>query len=502
MSYIKEVLTAVIIVSTQLVPPALYAAGTSFKGSNFTLLENNGSNTSGGANDLAVSWNGLTTTDLADTNFSNMTIASDTPYEGELWQAHHIRVFDEGSYTFDTTCTVAEIEAGTTLCNNPLQVDLGQTEQFITMTVGIGQIGTHMLFDWSVYKNTDVVNVYDTNSVFKTLDTGGLCTGGGYGPYPWSGAPNPDTTAWRMTSTDNNGDGIAGIPMIDGGLVGFNANFNFDIPEKESNFTMLDGTGGNVQGGANDVNVHWNGATTADAADTNFSNMSLSSDTTFLGSVWSAHHIRVFGEGTYTFDTTCSVTEIEAGTTDCNNSLQVGLGQTEQFLTMTVGPGQIGTHILFDWFNSQNTDIVNVYNINTGFVTGGSGELFTGGGYGPYPWSGSPDPINTEWRMASTDNDGDGIAGVQMVDGELIGFSANFNIFLSSRIIYFDGGIVNRISATCDEFSQDETNNTTSSGSGAVSLLSLAVLGLLGLCRRKVCHSITVDQLASSSDEA
>jgi hypothetical protein len=52
-------------------------------------------------------------------------------------------------------------------------------------------------------------------------------------------------------------------------------------------------------------------------------------------------------------------------------------------------------------------------------------------GYGPYPWSGPP-ALDTKWRLASTDNDSDGIAGVPMVDGAFIGFNANFNLFVAS----------------------------------------------------------------------
>ena len=121
------------------------------------------------ANDVAATWNGVTTTDVADTNFSNMTIASTTPFFGSLWTAHNIRVFGPGTYSFDTTCTVAQLEAGTTVCNNAL--DPGQTEQFLTMTVGPDQIGVHILFDWSVNKNIDVVNVYDINAEFTTDST-------------------------------------------------------------------------------------------------------------------------------------------------------------------------------------------------------------------------------------------------------------------------------------------------------------------------------------------
>ncbi len=446
-----------------------------YKASNFTMLDGSGANANGGSNDVAATWNGVTTTDVADTNFSNMTIASNEPFFGEIWTAHHIRVFGPGTYTFDSTCTVAELEAGTTVCDNPLQVSLGQTEQFMTMTVAEGQIGAHMLFDWSVNTDIDVVNVYNVNDVFTTSAPGGLWTGAGYGSYPWSGAPDPATTKWRLASTDNDGDGIAGVSMVDGAFIGFNANFNLDIVESDSNFTMLDGSGANANGGSNDVAATWNGVTTTDVADTNFSNMTIASNEPFFGEIWTAHHIRVFGPGTYTFDSTCTVAELEAGTTVCDNPLQVSLGQTEQFMTMTVAEGQIGAHMLFDWSVNTDIDVVNVYNVNDVFTTSAPGGLWTGAGYGSYPWSGAPDPATTKWRLASTDNDGDGIAGVSMVDGAFIGFNANFNLFVGS-------GETKEV--TPEPHSVQDTRIDSALGSIGLSILA-GLSGMILLLRRR-----------------
>ena len=70
-----------------------------FNDSNLTILDAAGANASGGANDVAASWNGVTTTNVADTNFNNMTIASDTPYFGMNWQVHHVRMFAPGTYS-------------------------------------------------------------------------------------------------------------------------------------------------------------------------------------------------------------------------------------------------------------------------------------------------------------------------------------------------------------------------------------------------------------------
>ncbi len=237
--------------------------------------------------------------------------------------------------------------------------------------------------------------------------------------------PNTDfegSTSFTYKVNDGNADSAEATVTI---LVGASTTFRFE----GSNFTMLDGNGANVNGGANDVAAAWNGVTTTDIADTNFNNMTLSSNTPFFGATWTAHHIRVFGPGTYSFDTTCTTAQLEAGVSDCNNPLQAG--QQEQYLTMTVDPGQIGVHMLFNWNGNDDIDVVNVYDINAEFTTAAPGALYTGGDYGPYPWSGAP-AANTKWRLASTDDDGDGIAGVPMVDGAFIDFNANFNLFVGS----------------------------------------------------------------------
>ena len=93
----------------------------------------------------------------------------------------------------------------------------------MTMTVGPGQVGAHILFDWSTSTNIDVVNVWDENAVWDnyhdTPPKNELFTG------PAGVAPDP-TTTWELVSIDVNGDGIHGSPMIDGPFINFYANFN------------------------------------------------------------------------------------------------------------------------------------------------------------------------------------------------------------------------------------------------------------------------------------
>ena len=185
------------------------------------------------------------------------------------------------------------------------------------------------------------------------------------------------------------------------------------------NFTMLDASG-NLFGGTNDVLFDWDGTVNTDETDTNF-NMAIASATPwpFFGFIWTAHDIRVFGPGAYSFDSGCTVSEIRV--TGCPTGSAANSGPP---VRMTVGPDQLGVHMLFDWNQSVNIDIVNVWNRNDVWDTYGDeppkNELYTGLA-GP-----SPDP-DTLWALVSTDVNGDGIHGAPMVDGPFRGYYANFN---------------------------------------------------------------------------
>jgi len=192
---------------------------------NFTMLNPPG-DTFGGTNDVEFIWDGVTTNlDETDNNFGVMTIGSKNsfPFNGFIWTAHHVRVFGPGTYTFDTTCTVAQLEAGIAACNNPLQP--GQTERFLTMTIGAGQLGAHILFDWSTSSNIDVVNVWAQNAVWDRLGkTGGTQNRIYLGE---TGVPPAEDATWALISTDINGDGFNGAPMVDGPFQGYYANFSY-----------------------------------------------------------------------------------------------------------------------------------------------------------------------------------------------------------------------------------------------------------------------------------
>jgi hypothetical protein len=167
--------------------------------SNFTILDPSGFPLPEPANDVFGSFDDSMLCDSVSCTLSgSMTLASNTPFFGMLWTAHDIRVFTEGTYTFDTNCTGADIAAGITNCGGGAP---------LTLIVGPGQLGMHSLFDWAGWQDMDVAIVWNLHDFF----------------------PTTGSQIWNLASTDGNGDGIPGIPMVDGPLLGFNVNFNLDM---------------------------------------------------------------------------------------------------------------------------------------------------------------------------------------------------------------------------------------------------------------------------------
>jgi len=177
------------------------------------------------------------------------------------------------------------------------------------------------------------------------------------------------------------------------------------------NFTMLDGAGVTF-GGTNDVVFDWDGTCYNSVADADAgpANMSMKSDSDFpfFGFPWFAHDIKVYCPGgPYVIDT-CN-----AGVTPPNCGP----------LSMTVPEGHLGGHILFDWNTTTDIDVGIVWNNSTGGTWQNSvagGQLYQGPA-GPTP------ALDEFFDWISVDADGDGIPGIQFVDGPFIDFRANFN---------------------------------------------------------------------------
>lgn len=114
----------------------------------------------------------------------------------------------------------------------------------------------------------------------------------------------------------------------------------------------------------------------------------------FYGSTWNTETIRLFDQpGTYTFDT-CPGSN--GATTAPDGSIACDADNT---LSMTVGPNQLGAHMLFNWSVNRKIDVVVVWDYECGAT-----------------------------QLTATDPDGDGDIGTKMVDGPFQGFSAAFNL--------------------------------------------------------------------------
>ncbi len=202
-------------------------------GSNFTMLNASGSDI-GGTNDIGVTWDGNIYTSESQTATSMRIFTAGTgpdagkgtPFFGFVWQATTIRVFGPGDYTF-VTCPPGTLrDSGTALgwisdtglggdgstnCNEPPAVNE------LTMTVGPKQLGAHMLFNWNLSKNIDVVMVWDINQAWT-------------GPGVGSGTKAVTGAVFNLSVIDDDGgDGFNGHPMADGPFGGFSANFNLNL---------------------------------------------------------------------------------------------------------------------------------------------------------------------------------------------------------------------------------------------------------------------------------
>ena len=202
-----------------------------------------------------------------------------------------------------------------------------------------------------------------------------------------------------------------------------------------NNFTMLDGSGGFV-GGSNNVSMTWDGTVFTDNSDYTgpggASNMTLSSPDAFFGLQWTAHSIQVFAPGSYSFDATAGGGAAETGTLD-----------------LTVGSGQLGAHMLFNWGSNQNIDVVVLWDANGVFGNNAGQQTLTG---------------TAEWDSVSVDGDGDGIPGTGMpAGGPFADFNANFNL---NGITPAEGPAVIPVPA-------------------AVWLLGSGLVGLVGVARRR-----------------
>ncbi|MCK9420522.1 MAG: hypothetical protein M0R70_14215 [Nitrospirae bacterium] len=170
-------------------------------GNNFTMIDPTGK-TIGGSNDVIFSWDGSKKTSVAASGqISNTVLSSTCPFQGIKWLAHDVAIYGPGSYTVYAGCAPGSPGCGTGTA--------------INFTVGAGQLGAHMLFDWGASKNIDVVDVWNANAAFAPSALWATACGS-----------NPAAKVWDLMSSDWNGDGKNGYPMVDGPFLNFNASFN------------------------------------------------------------------------------------------------------------------------------------------------------------------------------------------------------------------------------------------------------------------------------------
>ncbi|HYA38124.1 MAG TPA: hypothetical protein VEI74_07660 [Candidatus Methylomirabilis sp.] len=173
-------------------------------------------NTIGGTNDVSFTWTGTVFTSSSDYTgpggAQNASLSSPNLLLGIPWTAHDVQIFAPGSYSFDTALGGGVAESGS-----------------LTMTVGTHQLGIHMLMDWNGNFNIDMVNVWNLNSTFSNCGVSYYDTT--TSNCLWAGSTNPAgnnvNTVFTLASTDNDGDGTLGVPMVSGGpFYGHNFNFN------------------------------------------------------------------------------------------------------------------------------------------------------------------------------------------------------------------------------------------------------------------------------------
>ena len=199
------------------------------------------------------------------------------------------------------------------------------------------------------------------------------------------------------------------------------------VTSSGNNFTVI-APGNSLVGGTNDVVFTWDGTLNTSVAGA-VSNATITSDEAFFGFLWDAHDVTLYAPGTYTIYDGCP-----AGDPGC------GAGNP---VTFTVGPDQVGAHILFDWPvgpvpANVDIDVINVWNKNLPWsAENPSNPFYTGPDNGsscmPPPGGtcvidGLPNTDATVFGFVSTDVNGDGTAGLPMTDGPLPGSSASFNL--------------------------------------------------------------------------
>jgi hypothetical protein len=133
-------------------------------------------------------------------------VASTKPSLNETWTAHGGISFGRGTYTIDAT------------------PDDTTDALTYTFTVGTEQVGGHILWDWGLSTNIDIVNVWDvTGNTYTSVD------------WDQDGRNTYYDTAVVYPGEPN----VRGDAMIDGPFPGFSANFAFTVVPKPASLVLV-----------------------------------------------------------------------------------------------------------------------------------------------------------------------------------------------------------------------------------------------------------------------
>ncbi len=186
---------------------------------NFTMINGLGGQT-GGMNDVEFIWDGTQRYSVATTNqVPNVAFSSDCFFLGNKWTTHDCVLYGPGTYTIYTACQGGSPGCGLVTPGFPP----------LTFTVGPNQVGVHYQFNWGSTFDIDMVNVFTRNVAFlpSPMCTSNPANGGGC-PIPTCGGSSekPNNWVWDLASIDVDGDGINGLPFVDGPFIGFSGNMS------------------------------------------------------------------------------------------------------------------------------------------------------------------------------------------------------------------------------------------------------------------------------------
>ncbi len=212
--------------------------------------------------------------------------------------------------------------------------------------------------------------------------------------------PNSNTVIWRVRdSSGNQSTHEQNVTLnLPTGIVGRACEVNLDYSgfrNTAGEFIMRDPTGAQV--GTTDTGVTGVIDTTLLCTDPECTDVGATLDAgqPFQGLLWNADPVTLFGPGNWAFNA-CPGDQ----STQCDGPPQPRL------LNMTVktaagngGVPQLGAHMLFRWGNTNDIDVVVVWDVDCGAQ-----------------------------QLSTTDPDGDGILGTKMIDGPFIGFNAAFDM--------------------------------------------------------------------------